>query len=583
MSFMSSDWLQSNTEHGMSVVFGEFLRRQGLIDRLMQVPIEQKTYVHAPQAKLVEFLAGIMSGIEYLRDLNEASHPMVKDRVVIQAWGRPGFAHYSGVSRTLEACDERTVAAVEQAINAFSRPYIDEAVQSLLLRGQPIIYDLDLTGQAVSSTSTTYSDVAFGWMDDGIRLGYQLARVSLSPSQDARIWLAGFHHPGNTVSATCLKELIVAAETQTRVRPRRRTELVEQRIDRQREVVAYRSRVVCQQLGKLERLQQTQRTLIGQTYHAEQMLKTADTAQQVTYLTTRLERWRARLTRVETQLAACPRVLAQHRAHLTQQERTLAELQAWHAQLHADNQTNPDPPPYVEARMDAGFASADNLTWLLEMGYCPNTKAMNQHTTAALYARVSPRTCWVRVDDNAEMTAWGDYMLHGCPYPLTVALERFKVNGEYKYATLIHYRDDTVFPTLPVWFQHYNARQTIEAGNKEMKSTFHVQHLMSRSLAGIRIQVLFTGLAANVVRWCAPWLKSCTANPTASWMSTINSPKNLVRVAANTSAMVQHDDARMVLQFVPNSPFPGVTLFLAGLPAIQLALGFNQPYRIDSG
>jgi hypothetical protein len=54
---------------------------------------------------------------------------------------------------------------------------------------------------------------------------------------------------------------------------------------------------------------------------------------------------------------------------------------------------------------------------------------------------------------------------------LTVALERFKVGQEFKYATLIHYRDEGVFPTLPVRFHHYNERQTIEAGNKEiMKS-----------------------------------------------------------------------------------------------------------------
>jgi len=64
---------------------------------------------------------------------------------------------------------------------------------------------------------------------------------------------------------------------------------------------------------------------------------------------------------------------------------------------------------------------------------------------------------------------------------------------------LIHYREDGIFPTLPAWFQHYNERQTIEAGNKEMKGTFFVQHLMSRSPAGIRLQVLFTGLAANAV------------------------------------------------------------------------------------
>jgi hypothetical protein len=76
-------------------------------------------------------------------------------------------------------------------------------------------------------------------------------------------------------------------------------------------------------------------------------------------------------------------------------------------------------------------------------------------------SRLSPQAHWVRVGDNAEMTALGDYDLHDCPYPLTSALERFKVRHEFKYATLVHYRDDGVFLTLPAWFQHYNQRQPI--------------------------------------------------------------------------------------------------------------------------
>jgi hypothetical protein len=83
-----------------------------------------------------------------------------------------------------------------------------------------------LTGQAISPTSQTYPDAAFGWMNDGVKLGYQLARVCLSPRDQDRVWLAGFHHPGDTVSAACLKDLIRSAERQTHLRPRRRTELV---------------------------------------------------------------------------------------------------------------------------------------------------------------------------------------------------------------------------------------------------------------------------------------------------------------------------------------------------------------------
>ena len=583
MDVTSLDWPMTNTQHGILVAFGEFLTRHGLIDRLMRVPVKQKTRVSPPQSKLVEFLAGIMSGIEYLQDLNDGPHPLAKDTTVACAWGQEGFAHYSSVSRTLSACDERTVAAVEQAITEFSRPFIASAVEVLLQRGEPIVYDFDLTGQAVSSTSTVYPEVAFGWMNDSVKLGYQLARVCMLSQQGERIWLAGFHHPGDTVSVTCLKELVLAAEAQARIRPRRRTELVQQRIDAQSKVVARRQDLIGRQEEKQYRLRRTRKTLIGKIYHAEQVLKETNSPQKAARLTAQVTDWQERLPQMEAQLLKCQQVLAKHQAQLTRQEHILRELQAWKAQLEADNLANPDPPPYVEARMDAGFASGENLTWLLEMGYGLNTKALNNRTTAALRVRLSPQTCWTRVGNNAEMTAWGDYFLHGCPFPLTVALERFKVSGKYKYATLIHYRDDGVCPTLPVWFQNYNARQTIEAGNKEMKGTFFVQHLMNRSLAGIRIQVLFTGLAANVVRWCRPWLESCTTNPSAKWIRTLYSPKHLVRVAANTTALVQHIDTGLALQFAPDSPFPGVILFLKGIPAFQLAFGFNQPCKIEPG
>jgi len=567
----------------MLVAFGEFLSQHGLIDRLMHVPITQKTRTYMPQTKLVEFLAGIMSGIEHLQDLSDGACPVAKDSVVARAWGQAGFAHYSSVSRTLDACDERTVAAVEQALNEFSRPFIATAMDDLLRRGAPLIYDFDLTGQAVSSTSTTYPQVAFGWMNDSVKLGYQLARVCLSPEGRDRVWLAGFHHPGDTVSAACVQELVTAAEAQTGMRPRRRPELVQQRLEAQRQSLARTRRLLTQQQAKLVHLQQTQLTLHGKVYHAEQVQKGPISRQKAAVLKQQLKGWRKRQPRLETQRTNCQQVVNKHQRQLLEQETALAELLAWQAQLEADNRNNPNPPPYVEARMDAGFATGDNLTWLLEMGYSPNTKAPNGQTATALRARLPPQRRWGKVGDNAEMIGWGEYTLHGCPYPLTAALERFKVGREYKYAVLLQYRDDGLCPTLPVWFQHYNQRQTIEAGNKELKGTFFVQHLMSRSPAGIRLQVLFAGLAANVVRWCVPWLKKCAAETTPKLSRTLNSPQHLVRVAANSAAWVQHTLCGIALQFAPESSLPGVTLFLKGVPAFQLALGFHQPYKIASG
>lgn len=172
MSKSSSDWPITNTEHGMLIALGEFLQQRGLLEQLRQVPIQQKTHTFTPQAKLLEFLAGIMSGIEHLQDLNHGPRPLVPDELVAQAWGLEGFAHYTTVGRTLDVCDQNTVQAVEAAITAFSRPFIEAAVHEEVRCGRRLVFDLDLTGRPVSATSTTYPDAAFGWMNDQVRLGY---------------------------------------------------------------------------------------------------------------------------------------------------------------------------------------------------------------------------------------------------------------------------------------------------------------------------------------------------------------------------------------------------------------------------
>ncbi|MEP7358131.1 MAG: hypothetical protein ABI847_12880, partial [Anaerolineales bacterium] len=572
-------WPTSNTDHGMLVAFGEFLQQHGLLERLHQVPISQKTRTFAPQAKLIEFLAGILSGIEHLQDLNNGPHPLARDQCVAQAWGQERFAHYSSVSRTLAVADDQTVAAVEAAITAFSRPFIETSVHELLRRGQRLVYDFDLSGQAVSSTSTTYPEAAFGWMNDQVRLGYQLARVCLSPQTGERVWLAGFHHPGDTVSATCLQELLRAAEAQTGVRPRRRPELVGQRIEELQAGLERIRRLIAQQQSKLDQLNQTQTTLIGKCYHAAQVPKEAIPAGKLALLQKQVASWQKRQPRLTQQIALAQRVLAEHQTRLVEQESQLAQLRAWQTQLTADNQANPDPPPHIEARMDAGFASGENLTWLLEMGYWPDTKAPNGRTTTVLRAQLPRTATWQVVGDNAEMVLSGEHRLSGCPYPLSLAVERFKIGSHFKYATLVRYGPA---PKLAVWFAHYNARQSIEAGNKEMKSTFHVQHLMSHSSAGIRLQVVFTGLAANVVRWCRPWLQNCAAEPTPTVIRMLKSTKHLVRVAANSAALVQQTSAGLGLLFAPASALPGAIFCLRGVDAFQLPLGFHQPYKITS-
>jgi len=68
--------LRPDTEHGLLVVYGQFARQNGLLDRLMVVPVSARTRLYKPQAKIAEFLVGILSGIEYLQDLDLGPNPL---------------------------------------------------------------------------------------------------------------------------------------------------------------------------------------------------------------------------------------------------------------------------------------------------------------------------------------------------------------------------------------------------------------------------------------------------------------------------------------------------------------------------
>jgi hypothetical protein len=206
--------------------------------------------------------------------------------------------------------------------------------------------------------------------------------VSLAAGAGERIWLAGFHPPGDSVSSACLKELIGAAEIQTGVRPRRQPERVSQRIAAQQVSLTRTRRLADQQQAKLKQLQQTHPTLTGKQYHTEQVLKGPISSKKQARLRAQADGWRIRLPRVMEHIAQAQSVLSAHQTRLAEQQAELAVLRTWQAQLAADNQANPDPPE-IETRIDAGFASGENLTWLLEMGYAPNTKAPNARTTTA--------------------------------------------------------------------------------------------------------------------------------------------------------------------------------------------------------
>ncbi len=564
----------TETHHAFLIVWGHYATHSGLIDAVNQIPLHQKTYRHTPQSKLLEYLVATLAGLAHLKDISCAAHPLDQDLAVAHAWEQDGWADYTGVSRALRALSDSEVDQIITSLETYSRPYrMAEVAQTLLLRPY-LILDGDLTGLPIARTSHTYPDAAFGYMDDDIQLGYQLALVSLSSPTYGRLWLVGHHHPGNTVSCTEAEPLVRAAEARLGLRPWRRTDLVKQRLTSleaqlhktqerhtaQLRLAEHAAAALHAAQVELEQRQQQVATL-ETAYHTRQQIAGPYSqlvrAQQQVAVTQ--QRCQQRAQRLQTAQAR----LAQTMALLAQRQTAAAELRAHLAALETDNATNSQPVPIL-IRLDAGFGTHKNIALLAELGYEVLTKAKNQKLAHALRQRVDEQTLWTAVGTNAEMVGWPKVNFKNAPYPLDAGLERFHLTTP-RYTVLLHYGDLDVTRDLQGWFQLYNGRQTIEAGIKEGKGVFQLHHLKVRTTPALRLQEYLVIFAANFIRWANHWLMTQRPMTTAPDLDVSKlGIKHWVQIAAHLSASVLWQTDGCVLRFSDLSCYAGQTLTLTG-------------------
>jgi hypothetical protein len=574
--------IDATTDHAWLVVLGYLAQALGLIVKLGKVPIAQRTGPKCtPQTKLIEFLVGILGGIEYLQDLNCAELPIVRDPTIAQAWSQEVFAHYSSVSRTLEATDEESLAAIVEALLSVSRPFIEAAVMDMLKCKGFLTVDVDLTGREVSPTSIDYPDATFGWMDGEVAKGYQAAVTSLVCVRWTRLLLTLQRYTGQTHSAECLQAAMQAVEETLGVRPRRRVELVR---DHGEAIRAQHE----QQQALVEHNQQEQRRLWqriaeekaeARALGAEvQQLEAAYEAQghqakKHCRLAKARHRWSAAQKREERawrDLQKLQRRQREQQARLATLHERLLALDEWLAHLETDNLANPNPVVIV-LRVDAGFSTGLNLTWVIEMGYVVLTKAHHNGTAHSLCHRVVAGTEWTRVGCNAEAVYMGDYEHNDCPYPLQALLVRYHLPDEPRYTALLYYGEELP-ASLPAWFVAYNARQTIEAGIKEEKEVFTLKRHLVRSPIGMQIQEQFALFGANFIRWAAEWVNGLLRQASHRFRCALDQVKTLVRVVSHARARWVRNALGHVLILDENGPFAGTVLCLSGQVAVQLTL-----------
>ncbi len=579
--------LDATTDHAWLALLGEYARQIGLIDRLASVPIDQRTREHTPQTKLIQSLVGVLAGLEYLQDFNDGPQPLVKDQAVIASWQQPAFAHYSGVSRTLEAADNQTLQAVIDVLQTVSQPFIDAEVMALVRQGRRVELDVDLAGRRVSPTSTTYPDADFGWMDDTLCKGYQAAITSLSGGPCGRLLLSSQRYPGRAQSAECLQAAVREAEQVLGLRPRRRTELVQARLDN----LAAQIQPI---QARLEDAQARRRDLFAalQTARDDAVKAQAEVTRLTAEFTaqgraerphSRLAKARRQVDRAQKRQARLGRALQTNARRLTKLESELmkrlaqqAQLADWLAELESDNATLLNPLTVV-LRVDAGFSTDDNLTWLIEMGYVVYTKVHNGQTTDKLRRRLAATAPWQRVGRNAEAVYLPRQPIAQCPYVWEALLVRYHLPAGEHYTTLLYYGESPPPPDLKAWFTRYNARQTIEAGIKEGKSVFPMRRPWVRSPFGLQVQEQFSRFAANFVRWAARWAKQVVRQANRLMTEALTEVKTLVRVMTRCRARVVVNTLGRVILFDEQGPFAGSMFLLSGQVAYQHVLPlFNR-------
>lgn len=195
---------------------------------------------------------------------------------------------------------------------------------------------------------------------------------------------------------------MLAAEARTGLRPRRRTDLLQQRIAAfERQMATIGQRLLIQQ----EAVRQADDRLAEARRQVPERQALLAELEESYRLRRRKERPTSRLAQARKSLKAAERRCPSRRKALRAAERRLAKTQAqWGAQqdelnrlqerlarFERENETN-QASVEAEFRLDAGFGTYENVALLVEMGYQVYTKAHNHQVVTSLKNKVGAGT-----------------------------------------------------------------------------------------------------------------------------------------------------------------------------------------------
>ncbi|MCL4294123.1 MAG: hypothetical protein KJ077_00255 [Anaerolineae bacterium] len=549
------------------------------------VPVKRHQDATPAGDLILEFGLASLAGYEHMQDLKLGAHPLTGDQAVADAWDIE-FRHYTTVSRLLYDLDDEAVKQINATLEALIRPYLVQAVNEVLRQQEGLTLCGDLTGRAVSTYSRTYPpDTVFGYMANQLCKEHQAVLVTLK-GQHHRVHVLALHQPGNTVSGSCLQTMVTETERRLGCRPRRRTELIHQRIATLEAKIRHKAqwcaeqqRTIRQQLERQvrlgEQLQQL-RTEISQLEHQYQG-RTVRTYSALARAQQRRASKQGQLLSALDQEAQARQALQRHQHHLEELQQERATLVQRLAELELDNATLINP---VRMRwlLDGGFGDAANVTCLIEMGYDLYTMAHNGKTTQMLRQEVGTEAIWTKVGCRTEALDMSRQQLGECPYPVRLTLLRWSSYPTFNYSTLISFSETDLLPLADL-FPTYHQRQDIEAGIKQAKGIFSFTKLRGRSPAGLALLGQFALFFwPNFVHWDADWLADQAHSGADRFEPLWQRVHTQVRVAANTPAVVLTSPKGQWLQFDADGPFAGPEISLDGPFHYQLPLPLYQSW-----
>jgi hypothetical protein len=381
--------------------------------------------------------------------------------------------------------------------------------------------------------------------------------------------------------------MVAATEARLGCRPRRRTELVQQRISALAATIAQKQRWIEQQEAIIR--EQIERQIrLGDRLHslrAELASLEAQYADRQVAPHSKLAQARQQKETWERQLGAALEQEGQARRALCHHQRHLAALSVERdallnhlARLEVDNAANPNP---VRMRwlLDGGFGDAANVTYLVELGYDLYTIAHNGKSTQVLLKEVPAAAQWVQAGSRTQALDMKRSELGDCPYPVRLTLLRWSLAEEFKYSTLISFSDAEALPTEDL-FPAYHERQDVEAGIKQGKGTFSFSKLRVRSSAGIRLLGQFALVFwPNFVRWAADWLADQVRDEQGRFKPVLEQVRTQVRIAANTPAVLLTNASGQLLEFDADGPYAGVQICFDRPFAYQFPMPLFQTWQ----